>query len=272
MNCEQFQNIISDYLADNLDKRNKIIFENHAKKCGKCHQELEEIRVMWGQIQTIPQSEPSAGLRVRFYSMLRSFKEEQKQKKARSFFEKISEAWEQMFPLKPTWHFAVLILVLTLGLFIGRHLFPIDVANQEYRNLQSEIGEMRQMVSMVLLKQNSAADRLMGISYSQGIETPEPDLISALFNTLNNDPNVNVRLAAANALQLFSNRTDIRTGLIESLTIQNSPLVQISLINLLVEVRERKALGALNQLFQKETIFPEVKQQAQWGMEQLKSL
>ena len=69
------------------------------------------------------------------------------------------------------------------------------------------------------------------------------DLIDALVHTMNSDKNTNVRLAAITALSgMMEKNNRIKQELIKSLTIQENPLLQISLIQVLTEkgVKEAK--------------------------------
>jgi hypothetical protein len=70
-------------------------------------------------------------------------------------------------------------------------------------------------------------------------------------------------------LYFFVNQPSVRQGLIQSLSRQTSPLVQIALIDLIVELREKRATEALKELIEKEKINNEVKQRAEWGIQQL---
>ena len=62
---------------------------------------------------------------------------------------------------------------------------------------------MRRTVALSMLDRPSATERLEGISWSAGLDNPGEKTIVALVNKLNGDPNVNVRLAAVDALYLF---------------------------------------------------------------------
>ena len=94
-------------------------------------------------------------------------------------------------------------------------------------------------------------------------------VVQVLINTLNFDPNTNVRLAAGKAL--YRLREDPRVGeaFIQSLTIQTDPNVQITLIEALVTLREKRAVPQLEQLAQKPEVLPAVRQQAESGLGQL---
>ena len=128
---------------------------------------------------------------------------------------------------------------------------------------------MRQTVAISLLSQPAASQRLQGISYTAAVQNPNAKTLTALVNTLNTDPNPNVRLAAVEALYLFRNQPGVRDSLVNALAVQDSALVQIALIDLLVEIREQRASEALKALIQTEKLNPDVKKLAERGIKQL---
>jgi HEAT repeat protein len=128
---------------------------------------------------------------------------------------------------------------------------------------------MREMVAVSLLQQQSAAERLRGVTWSHQIEQPGEQVIDALLDTLRHDGNVNVRLAAVDALRQFGRADQVRAGLVDAVAEQSSPLVQIELINTLVEMRERRSRDALRRLAGDEQVDDTVRQRARWGLEQI---
>ena len=77
--------------------------------------------------------------------------------------------------------------------------------------------------------------RLNGVAYGRELQSEDRRVAEALFTTLLEDPNVNVRLAALDALRQGSTRPDTRARLVQSIPAQDSPLVQISAIDVLLE-------------------------------------
>ena len=59
---------------------------------------------------------------------------------------------------------------------------------------------MRQMVALSLMQQQSAGERLRGVSWAYRVESSDTEVLSALLYTVNNDQSVNVRMAAVEAL------------------------------------------------------------------------
>lgn len=128
---------------------------------------------------------------------------------------------------------------------------------------------MRATLAMSLLDNGSASERLRGVSLSSRMEQPDERLVGSLLQILDSDPSINVRLAVVDALYLFADHPTVRERLSGALAEQDSSLVQVALIDLLVSLRERQAAAALKSLIESERLAPEVRQRAQQGLERL---
>ena len=98
----------------------------------------------------------------------------------------------------------------------------------------------------------------------------DQELVQLLINTLNFDENVNVRLAACQALAHFENEPLVREGLIQSLKIQTDPNIQITLIEVLVFMKEKRASQAMEQLSQDKQTMDIVRLKAEEAAAKLK--
>jgi HEAT repeat protein len=92
-----------------------------------------------------------------------------------------------------------------------------------------------------------------------------------LVNTLNFDPNVNVRLAACQALTHFASEEEVSEALIQSLAIQTDPNIQISLIEALVAIKEKRAVNQFQQLARNQEVLDVVRLKAEEGVDRLKA-
>ena len=128
---------------------------------------------------------------------------------------------------------------------------------------------MRQMVALSLLQQQSAGERLRGVTYAYQAPPSDTEVLSALLTTMNQDSNVNVRLAAVDALHRFGASPVTREAVVQSIRKQNTPLVQIALIDLLVDLRDRDAAPELGQLTRDEKIDSAVREHAKWALGRL---
>ena len=122
---------------------------------------------------------------------------------------------------------------------------------------------MRQLVALSLLQQQgSASDRLRGVTRSYRVQSSDTEVLSALLRTVNTDPNVNVRLSAVDALKQFDASPIARRGIAQSLHKQDSPLVQVALLDVIRDLRDRDALADVQELAADPNADSTVKQQA----------
>ncbi len=257
-------------MIGDLDQRTKEDIQAHLSTCPFCREELENLSSMWTKLGVLPEEHPSQSLRTRFYSMLESYKQELEQQKSKHTLRKIMEGWfTRWWPHRPVLQFSLVLLVLIIGLAAGYFLNTTRRTTNDLAQLRQEVQSMHQMLAVSLLDQPSPSDRIKGINLSYGIKSPEPDILQKLLYILNNDPNVNVRLSAVDALYLYHSQPIVREGLAQSLSKQTSPLVQVALIDLMVEMRERRAVDALKRLIQEEELQPEVRNRAEQSIQQL---
>jgi hypothetical protein len=270
MKCQNIQEKFPDLLTGELDQSQKDSIEAHLAECDTCREELRGLSAIWTKLGVIPEEKPSNGLRLRFYSMLEDYKQELKAQKSESSLSKRFNHWlERWWPKRQSIQFASAMLLLCVGLITGLSLGTDGEKTTEMAQLRSEVYSMRQMLATSLLEQSSPSARLKGVSLSYQMENPNQKMLDKLLHTLNNDPNINVRLSAVDALYLFYNNPTVRKGLIQSISHQSSPLVQVALIDLIVSMKERQAVDSLKQLIQDEQLNPDVKHHAQLGIQQL---
>jgi HEAT repeat protein len=107
------------------------------------------------------------------------------------------------------------------------------------------------------------------VNYAYRVEQSDPQVLSALLTTLDHDSNVNVRLAAVDAVRNFTDSPVGRKGLVQALAKQDSPLVQIAILDQIVELHEKSAASAIQFLLSGQDVNPDVRQRAQWALKQL---
>ena len=157
------------------------------------------------------------------------------------------------------------MLLVAAGFMAGRTGRP----DPEIAQLHQEMTDLRNMVATSLVNQESAMKRIEGLDMASRVTDPDEAFLSLLVGTINTDTNVNVRLAAVDAIRQFTGDDWVRTELVKSLALQKSPLVQVSLIELLVDLREERALGVLRALADNEQSLDTVRKSARWGIQQM---
>ena len=156
-----------------------------------------------------------------------------------------------------------------IGVGLGRVLTLVPSSSPEIAELRQELRDTRQMVTLSLLQQQSASERLKGVTSSSQLEQPGSEVVSALVETLRHDPNVNVRLASVDALRRFGGRDAVRRDVVAALPQQESPLVQIALIDFLLEAQGPEAASVLRRLADDMMLDKAVRDRAARGLRQV---
>jgi Putative zinc-finger/HEAT repeats len=272
MKCEEIAQLLPDYLRRNLKGDKVKLVEEHIAQCAECHEQV----AIWEKLSLIPDEEPSPILRSRFEAMLNAY-EEGKSEKASLEAERRSTGpgwnWRD-WVRAPLAQAAFALIFLAAGFLVGRHIEG-DRQNhnngntQELAALHKELTSTRQLVALSLLQQQSATERLQGITWSTRVGLADPEILAALLHTLRYDASVDVRLAALDALRRYGDQREVRTGLVDALQRQQSPLVQIALIDLLVELRDADTVQHLKSFERTPNLNPAVRQRLEWGVRQL---
>jgi hypothetical protein len=163
---------------------------------------------------------------------------------------------------------AYTIVLLAIGVVIGRYLSPSGSYQNELADLNGEIKQMKEIMMISMLENTSATERLKAVSISNEIGA-NTKVAVALLNTLSNDDNVNVRLAALEALEPYAAVPEVREGLVRSIRNQQSPLVLLSLAELMVRLQDKNAIQEFEFILEDEGLNPEVKDQLKENLEKI---
>jgi HEAT repeat protein len=78
-----------------------------------------------------------------------------------------------------------------------------------------------------------------------------------------------VRLAALDAVSRYGDRPEVRRELVDVLQTTQSPMVQVALIDLLVDLHDKSAVPQFRKFQQDPNVNPTVKKRVDWGIQQL---
>src|SRR5258706_47314 len=107
--------------------------------------------------------------------------------------------------------------------------------------------------------------QLEGVTWTRREEHLDPQVLSALMHTLRYDQSVDVRLAALDALSRHAGQPQVKKTVVDALQEQQSPLVQVALIDQLVEWRDAEAAPRVEKVRQLPNLNPPVRQREDWG-------
>jgi hypothetical protein len=263
MTPEEIRYLIPGYLSAQLSVSETELFEDELKKSPALQIELEELRASWRDLALLPEEQPSAAMKARFYRKLNDLDTGRIRPPASSY------AWWKPGLSGLVRQSTMVLALFCLGIYVGRVSMSGPGTSKDTSRLEEQVQSLRQTVALSLMDKQSANSRLEGISWSSRVSRPDSDLVSALLNALNHDPNTNVRLASLDALEKFSSDSAVRKSLIQALPLQDSPLVQIALIDGLVQMRDKEAAGEFKKLTGDRDANAAVRQRAEWGLQKL---
>lgn len=273
MTCDEIKTLFSEYWSQTLGEKDELEFEAHIATCDSCRRDAEQLGALWRKLALIPAEEPGPQVRARFYDSLTAFRHGLESAQKKRWRDRLLALW----PAQPAWQMGISFALLAIGVGLGYELRPAAVQpagetpaeTSEVAQLRGEVSNMRQMVALSLLQQQSAGERLRGVSYAYQVPASDTQVLSALLATVNTDPNVNVRIAAVDALHAFGASPVTRAAVIQSIRKQDQPMVQIALIDLLVDLHESEARPELEKIAADQKINEAVRQHAKVAEERL---
>jgi hypothetical protein len=268
MNCNDAIELLTESLAAPLHGRAAADLAAHLAACDACRAEAADMRRIWEELERLPDEIPGEEMRQRFAASLDLYLDATGGRGfsgplggPRRFLARLSaglEGWlAGWLPRRPLAQAGLAAATLAVGLLIGSvHGFGlprggttpangVDSANgtgdsangaggSEIHALRDEVRSLSRLVTLSLLKQDSASERLRGVSFGREAGRGDDRVLQALLDTLRHDPDVNVRLATVDALAPALGQPAVRGQLVQEVGAQRSPMVQIALIDMLL--------------------------------------
>lgn len=274
--------VFADYLEGNISEEKLAVFfqENPGSQ-----EEFEDLKKLFEDLPSLPEIEVSVEADNTFYSFL--------EEKTKPKFK---------IDYKSIFKYAAMFLVVLGAYFLGNQKQVIEkivtiekpvyitervtdtvkivqeatqptAVKSDIEKIKKEVGEINNVQNkmiLAMLRQESASSRLQAINYSYSLESPDTKILDALFETIEKDQSVNVKLAALDAVGRFDLAPKYREELVLSLVGQQDPSLQFALINRLVDLRETTALPVFAQLMNNPNTLESIRNQAELGFKTLK--
>ncbi|GAB5398930.1 MAG: hypothetical protein Aureis2KO_05150 [Aureisphaera sp.] len=241
MKCELVENNIMSFVEGDLDAKQAKVLEEHIASCDKCHQLLIETRYMIEVFNEVEEEVPSPQVRENFMEFL------EEEKSLQNF--NLEGKGKNEFPWKMAFQVAASILLLIGGYAMGS--FQKGSQNDiQIAELRQEASQLKQDMMLAMIDNRSASKRIQAVSYSEEMTVPDNEVLEALIDRLHFDGNVNVRLAAVEALSRYSKNEQVKDAFIKSLTNEKNPNVQIAVMQFLVAIQEKRALAPMQKLLE----------------------
>ncbi|MBH8557380.1 HEAT repeat domain-containing protein [Hymenobacter negativus] len=273
--CHELEALLPAYVERSLPAAEAERVAAHLPACPACQLQVTQLRALSDDLDAALPEVPRTALRANFMAML----EQQKQllNSETTAAPTVGQPEAKVVSMWPTtlannWlRIAASIVLIAAGVFLGRNLHWGNNANTVATTTEKNAPTT---LANALTNDNgrpvSASDRIQLVTNAtKAAAAPDDATVQVLLNTLNFDPNPNVRLAACEALYRLRDAPGVREGLANSLPIQTDPNVQIALIDMVVSLRVHRAVPQLQRLAKKADALPVVREQAEAGIGKL---
>ena len=240
MDCEKVKNVLIEFADNTLNESDQKSVQNHLNHCTTCSESLYEFQTLFNVIKQNKVQQPDPSLEMRFNKMLETEKFIAS-KSETAIFDKRGRMFKLILQVA-----AALLLIFSgyqIGVFQNQELHLKEMAVLEKEKIQ-----IKQFATFSLLENQSASKRLQAVTYAKEIQYPNNDILIALINKMNDDKHVNIRLAAANALSKFSSKELVKKSFIAALEVEKNISMQIELIQILVDIQEKRAIPTMKKL------------------------
>ncbi|MEL6536407.1 MAG: HEAT repeat domain-containing protein [Bacteroidota bacterium] len=255
MRIEEIEDLYLAYTEGELSAEKKAEVEGLLESDPMVREVFEEMKTLDEQMTEAPLEMPPMRIKESFEAVLA---EEQRS---------ASSAKSIRFPVWAVAAGVSLLAGLTLGWLLHSQLD--NGQSNEYQALLEQMEEMKQVVMLTQMQQQSASQRLAAVQASYKINQPNEEVVKSLLITLRSDPSDNVRLAAIQALAHLAPQNPVGPGMAASLTEQQNPMVQMMLIEMLVQMQEKSAVDEFTKVANDERVNSQIRARAQQGIGEL---
>ena len=256
---KEMESLMIDHIEGKLTGELGKYVERHIEKYPEAMKEYNELKTI---IELLNQEEelkvPEKG-KADFLKML----EEQKNQKP----EAIEINMKRRFSHSKIYRVAAVVALIMMG-YVGSR-WVHDIRQSDFQAMKQELKDMKELVIMTMMKQESPSERIKGVLTVQELDKADEEILNALIITMNNDDNVNVRMAAVEALTYYADHEVVKDAFVQALLNQDNPSIQIKLITILVNLDEKRAVQPFQRMIEDENISTLVKDEAQYGLFQL---
>lgn len=251
MRKEDLEELIPDYLDGILDDTAKANFEAQLAKDSALAEELKAYKQLLNAMAKEPQQLPSKNLGKRFDQMLAE--EKANQMNVVSLHKKSKKGFWSSLPR------IAASIALLVGAFLAGRYFQKNESEVQLAAVQTEVLEYKEATLFSLLENESASQRIRGVELIKEFEKPDSEIVAALGQKMLTDENTNVRLSALEALSSFSYSDQVKKVFIEALQTEKNPSIQVAIIEVLVQLQEKKAIEPMKKLLENEETQPYIK-------------
>ncbi|TMM59569.1 hypothetical protein FEE95_04360 [Maribacter algarum] len=248
--------LLPEYLDGLLNKTQKTTVEAHLKDCNSCSHELSELKKLFKVFKEEKETTPSGNLKTNFFEQI----ELEKQNNS-----KVVSLDNVSVQGKNNWTNNLLKIAASVVLLVGVYFFgkqqQEQISGKEIAHLADETQAFKQTAMLSLMGNKSASKRIQGVNFIEEFSDPDEAIVSALADRMLNDENTNVRRTAVEVLSEFTASETVKNSFIKALKTEKDPGIQITIIQVLGKIQEKKAAASMQYLLEQDDTQPYVKEE-----------
>ncbi|MFS4493010.1 HEAT repeat domain-containing protein [Maribacter sp. 2308TA10-17] len=248
--------LLPEYLDNLLNETQKKKVEAHLKDCKSCSQELDDLKILYKAFDEEGANKPSDEVRTNFFEQI----ELEKQNNT-----KVVSLDNASIQRKSKWTNNLLKIAASVALLIGAFFLGKEqqeqISGKEIAQLNDESQAFKQTAMLSLMGNKSASKRIQGVNFIEEFSEPDEAIVSALADRMLNDENTNVRRTAVEVLSEFTASETVKNSFIKALKTEKDPGIQITIIQVLGKIQEKKAAASMQYLLEQDDTQPYVKEE-----------
>lgn len=260
MEKEKLESLLIEYIDNRLNAVDRHTIEQELLNNPDARKLYEELKEVIFLMETSTPLKPSSSLKDKFDKDLTDAIHNVERSKTIFFtpaFYRVAAA------------LALMVISGAVGFWISNHNAQQERLAQIEREMEltrRQLADTKQLMLGMLENDQSASQRIKGVNVAMELPKADEQVVNVLFKTMRSDQSTNVRLAALEALYKFHRDESVRSGLINALSEQTDPMVQIRLIQLMVEMEEKAVVDELQKIVDDAGAMKAVKDEAYSGI------
>jgi hypothetical protein len=264
MTEEKHEDLVLEYITGDPSPARKGELELLLAERGFETEELRRLREIYSSLGELHVPEPGDAMTDGFYAMLET---EKNRLAAQDGEGELPARRPTAGGFRRLWpRLAYAALFILIGWSAAYWVPPSRRYETKLQYMRTEMTEMKKMMMFSMLNRTLVSERLEAVQYLQGLVPEDDQVLTAMLEVFERDPNVNVRLATLDALSHATGDERVREGLIHSICQEDSPVIQLALVDLVVSRRMEQAIEPLRYLLERPDLNMTVRNRVNAGL------
>lgn len=255
MKKEEFTLSLMDKLAGELSENEARAFEAEVAQDEELSKDFDFFSQAWDDLDQLDVStKPSSSLSENFYARLH----EEQWKKENSFQSKVKRFANQIYLSSPlTRNISFGLFLLAFGFILGGR-FNTKTTHVKQTIVQQQPQQIKEVVYVPSTEKLQQLNYLSASASEKSGTTSRVSTEERLKDIVKYEANTNVRLAALNQLgNLYTNNSSLKKFYIRQLEKEQSPLIQVELLNLIIEnSKTKESIHTMESFLSKQKLSP----------------